>query len=1144
MTTLIANRYQIRQKIGAGGMGIVYQVMDRLTRQNVALKRVTTPDNQLMFASRASNDNFHLAIAQEFKVLASLRHPNIIRVLDYGFDADQAPFFTMSYLEQVKTIIDAGHPLPLSAKMRLIMQALNALLYLHRHNVLHRDLKPANILVDNDLTLTVLDFGLSITTKEARELVGTLRYIAPETLQHSITTQASDLYSLGVVAYELITGQSPYEMTHPNQLIADIIHKNVDVELIEDVDLQRLMTRWLHKIPAKRPQDAQELIAALKPYVGDEPLIETVKIQESFLQSAQFVGRNSEFSQLKQALERAASGKGSGWLIGGESGVGKSRLLDELRTLGLVQGATVIRTSGIQESGLSFQLWRDVIRRLVLNVTISDIEAGILVEVVPDIGSLLENQDIIPAPEINAVLAQDRLIQTITDLVKRQPQLTVLLLEDLHWVDESLKVIDRLWAFVDNLPLMIVGNYRNDERPDLAERLMGMNQITLNRFDATAIQDLSVSMLGKDGAMPEIIDFLQTQTEGNAFFIVEAMRALAENAGDLSQIGAKTLPEYVITGGMQDVVQRRINRIPEQLHPLLKVCAVIGRNVLPELLQQIESPVTIEEWVTLCINGAILEHRDGNLRFAHDKLREIILNDLAAAEIRTYNQQAAELIESYYPDYLQYAATLSNHWQHADNEPKTTYYASITCEKMSAIANYNDTHKYGTRALAGESLSPVRRADIMRMVGAALHQMGRPDDAIVMYQTALERAEDVEAHDIMAEALIGLANIAATRADFDTHETYVRQAIVLAQSKKTQGYANLFLAAVYRLKEDLPQAQIYIERALSLFREINDVFAIMGILNDQSVQENQLGQIEAALGHINECLELAYQIGNQRSISIVLCNIVYIGFSVGEYRNGITTGMEALRVAENVNDQQNILMSLNRLALAYAHLGNFEEAKAHYERALPIAERLNRSDTLIPAMATLTLIAIAENDLETAGAFLKKMEPLQENNRAWLQSIYRLTAGSYYKFRADYAQAKKHYEAGLAVIKDIDEPWRTSQMMIKLAHVLTDADEIDAARATVLNALDTLRKLKMYPYILDGLLALAHIYHLDGKNEIAAQWIGLVANHPALSIVETECWIGTIADDIAHTLGHEAFEEEMDAGESLDLMTVVNSLFA
>ena len=192
----IGSRYQLEAELGRGGMGAVYRALDRLTGDEVALKRVMTPAEKLQFASRLSGDsaasgstNLRVALAQEFHTLASLRHPNIIRVLDYGFDAERQPYLTMDLLHEPRSLLDAGQDQPLAVKINLLVQMLQALAYLHRRAVIHRDLKPDNVAVvveNGALHVLVLDFGLALTTDLASKtasLAGTLAYMAPEVLQ-------------------------------------------------------------------------------------------------------------------------------------------------------------------------------------------------------------------------------------------------------------------------------------------------------------------------------------------------------------------------------------------------------------------------------------------------------------------------------------------------------------------------------------------------------------------------------------------------------------------------------------------------------------------------------------------------------------------------------------------------------------------------------------------------------------------------------------------------------------------------------------------------------------------------------------------------------------------------------------------------
>ncbi len=771
-------------------MGTVYRATDRLTQKIVALKRVTVPSRQLQFASQASLKNsvdFRLALAQEFKTLASLRHPHIISVLDHGFDENRQPFLTMEMLENALTLIEAGRGLPLAGQVELLVQVLQALAYLHRRGIIHRDLKPENVLVVNGQA-KVLDFGLAVARKhlkdQSQDVVGTLAYIAPEVLEGDPASEAADLYAIGVMAYELFAGQHPFDIKDLAALMSDIIIKTPDVESLGlDDNLAGVLTKLLAKNPKQRYSDAHNLIKAYVQAANRLDLLaETIAIRESFLQAAQFVGRDSEFALLVNALKAAQAGLDSAWLIGGESGVGKTRLLDELRTQALAEGILVLRGQAVSNGAAPYQLWRNVLRRLCLESDLSDIEAGVLKALVPDIATLLE-QDVPDAPALDPHITYERLLTVIEGIFRRQPQPLVVILEDLHWAGaESLAVLNRLSRSAGKEPLMLIASYRDDERPNLPNELPGIRLLKLPRLSVDSITALSESMLGDAGRDPKIINLLQQETEGNTLFIVEVVRALAEESGQLANVSSTSLPRKIYAGGIQDIIKRRLKQVPDNLYPLLRVAATAGRELNLKVLETAAIQMSLDEaaidnastadsalttspkrpstltpgasfggsatltnskktrplsmslpdldrWLNRCAEAMVLEVGEGRWRFAHDKLRQGLLADVSNDEQKHLHRQVAEAIERAYPKVNEYAAALAHHWTEVGEATKAAQYSGLAGEQAVKNGALDEAVTWLKRAIElheQAETSSFQKARLHRLLAEAYYGLGQP----------------------------------------------------------------------------------------------------------------------------------------------------------------------------------------------------------------------------------------------------------------------------------------------------------------------------------------------------------------------------------------------------------------------------------
>jgi serine/threonine protein kinase/tetratricopeptide (TPR) repeat protein len=1060
--TISGGRYQIIGSLGAGAMGIVYRALDKLTGHYVALKQVKVAHGAEP-ADQADDMNVRLALAEEFQTLASLRHPHIISVLDYGFDGTR-PYFTMDLLENPQPLLAAGQDLSLAGKVDLLVQILQALAYSHRRGVLHRDVKPGNVMVcDNQVK--VVDFGLSKQIAPAGSIVGTPAYIAPELLQSDPATPASDLYAVGVMAYELLTGQHPFDTSSMRQLFHEVINLPPDLNLLElklkdhvqppalpdtlpeldvppaeniapkpltesldettrpsrplnvldgttrvvpkeynkttrpnvpaDVTHPRIrkevsdnretleitqphyehpLTTTVRKLLDKSPQDrytdASSVIRDLSVAIGIPLPVETVATRESFLQAAEFVGRDAEFAGLETALTAAMTGQGSVWLVAGESGVGKSRLLNEVRTHALVAGSLVMRGQAIGEAGSPYHIWREPLRRLCLITDLSDTDAGVLRSVVPDIGDLLGREITPITPELDPEQSQRRLTSVIASILHRQSRPILLILEDLHWAgSESLSVLQQISQSIADLSLLILASYRDDESPTLPQLLAGTQVLKLDRLKPADIAALSQSMLGEAGKQPDVLHLLQHETEGNVFFLVEVVRALAEEAGQLDKIGLMTLPAHVFAGGVQQIIQRRLNRVPVEAFPMLQIAAALGRQIDLSLLRTITPDQDLEAWLGLCNDAAVLEFQDEYWRFAHDKLREGALAILQPPDRAALHQRIAVAIESFTPDQV---IALAYHWGMAGNTAQELRYVVLAGEQADRVSAFREAVDYFMRALAilGESAdNRSQRASLMVQLGRVYARLNSHAESSHYLNESLSLAQEIQDRRIAADALSWLGNVARAQGLHDDAARYYGESLTISREiggRRTMADALRGLARIAAARGQYAEANQRFEESLSISRQIDDPLGMAHALSDLALVATMQGAHTEAAPRLEESLQIFTKIGDRRGMAKALLNLGMAAQYQGLPAKGMQQWQESLAISREIGDRWSVAATLNNLGYAALMQGNYTQVETYLLESLDIFRDLGDRASAVQTLVNLGHAASALDDNSTA----------------------------------------------------------------------------------------------------------------------------------------------------------------------------------
>ncbi|MCE7980111.1 MAG: tetratricopeptide repeat protein [Caldilinea sp. CFX5] len=1054
-TPLLGNRYHLYERLGAGGMGVVYRAQDRLTGETVALKRVAGQG-----LSAADDPALRLALAHEFQALAGLRHPNIIGVRDYGFAGNGQPYFTMDLLYNPRTLVAAGQLLATEAKVQLLLPVLHALAYLHRRGIIHRDLKPGNILVSGQ-TVRVLDFGLATLSGQIAPPSGTLRYMAPEVLRGGQATPASDLYAVGVIAYELFAGWHPFAPTGQSVSIERLISVEPDWEYLDlEPALLAVLQRLLAKEPMARYPDAATVIAALGEATGQSLPVETVATRESFLQAAPFIGRDGELAQMTTALAQAAAGQGSAWLIGGESGVGKSRLLSELRTRALVRGALVVRSQASSTGGAPYQLWPEVVRWLLLLTEPTDLEAAVLKPLLSTIDEFLE-RPVADAPVLDAKLAQSRLFSTVAALLQRAAaqQPLLLLLEDLHWADENslalLQWLNRLVQEPDKgqTALLIVATYRRGEAPKLPEQLPTMQSLRLRRLQPTQIETLSVAMLGDHGRRAQLVEFLQHETEGNTFFVVEVLRALAEEAGQLDRVAAMTLPKQIFPGGVQQVVQRRLQRAPAAYQPLLQWAAVAGRQLDLAVLRAVDDTTDLDAWLDVCANAMILEMQEGRWQFSHDKLREGLLQTVPPAAQRYYHHQLGLAIERVHAEQLTpHYANLAYHFGQAGETTQERTYLRLAAEAAQAAYANSAAINYYERLLAVTD-DVYTLADLLLRLGDVLHFVGRWAEAEQHYRRLLTLHEgqdftsDAQGQALLARCHHAMGVLKRNRGDFNGAHEWLRQAqtsFAALPDLSRLGEVLSEIGNVYYLQGAQREGRRYLEEGLTVVRQAGNRAAEAAALHRLGSVYYSSGNYGEARTYATQALALYEALGNKVGMANAHNNLANIERSVGDYATAQTRRRTTLHLRQEIGDKWGIAASFNNLAVIPYLQGDYETAQRYWQQSLTLRNELGDRWGAGQTLDNLGLVAFSQGDYATARQLHEQSLDLRRSvGDRWglATSLSNLAHAELYV--GAIAEAQRHYQESMALSLELDDKRGLISCAIGLAGVIVAAASPD-----------------------------------------------------------------------------------------------------
>jgi len=1027
---LIENRYRVLSVIGSGGMGILYRASDEAHHDGarngeiVALKTV-----KLNLPGTETSEGVE-RFQREFQLLTQLRHPNLVSVYDFGVTTGGELYFTMEWIEG-QNLEPSRHPLEPAATTPVIVQICRALAYLHARGVIHGDLKPANVLITREAgdQVKIVDFGvaLELRSPEVRARSYTPGYSAPEVKEQRPVDHRADLYSLGAMWYALLVGEPPTFMpgAGKERLIRFTLEEALKAQDQIPTVIGDVIARLLATSPTDRYGSANEVVVAVNRVTGSAYQLETRETAESYALRTRFVDREAEMKVLRTLWEQAQSGEGKLVLVGGEAGVGKTRLVEELEVQAELEGARVVWGQCVEQGGSAYHSWREALRVLMRYVEAAD-GAGLELERVgPVLAALLPElwerdymASLAPPADLDPQAAQQRLNNAIAQVLRAAAGLrpTVIVIEDAHWADgATLALLSFLTRIPGQVGLLVCVTYRSDEigpeHPLVSLAGEQVQRIPMQTLSPQVTTDLVCSMLGLEQLPPLLTERLQRTTGGNAFFVQELIRSLAEDGEVLQRtvegwrVDGKALREARLPESIRQVVWRRLAQLSEETRQMLGWAAVVGSVFWEKAVAEVGQVARAQVRAALRegLEQELVVERDESAfagereyLFNNPTVRQVAYESVPQEERReTHGRVAAWLVARSDEEVGEHLGLIGDHLEKAGQVKQAAMYLRQAGEQAAAQFANAEAVGYLGRALGLASQdAPAERYDLLLAREKVYALQGARKDQLqdlVALQELAEALDDAQPGAVgsrRAEVALRRAIHAEVIGDYPAAIAAARVAIGLARaardmSSEATGYVRWGFA-LWRQGE-YKAAQTQLERALHLARTAGVRQVEADSLNNLGTVSNLQGDHAGARTYKEQALCIYREIGHRQGESIVLIHLGLVSLQQGNYDEARTYCEQALHIAREIGDRLGECRALANLGLLSHQMGDDKVARELSQKGLRIAQEIGSRRWQGYALTNLghTLEGL-EHMAETADAYQQALDMRRESGEPHL----------------------------------------------------------------------------------------------------------------------------------------------------------------
>jgi tetratricopeptide (TPR) repeat protein len=1086
--TTLAGRYRLDALLGRGGMGTVYRAHDLTLGRDVAVKVVEGSSLDLEARRR---------LLHEARTAATLNHPHIVAVHDAS-EVGEEPFVVMELVSGGS--LRSDRQLGVTQVIAVGRQLCDALAHAHDKGIVHRDLKPENVLVaadGADLDVKLGDLGLAFIHRDTRMtqsgmLLGTAAYMAPEQALGAPVDGRADLYALGALLYELLAGRPPFPGDDPIAVVSQHLHAPVVPAITYRPDLPPALDVLILKLLAKRPEDrfatARDVDAALAavrsaeaPAERPAPGNDSVRLLDQ-LARGRLVGRASELAQLQEFWSRAERGQGHMALISGEPGVGKTRLARELGVYARLQGAWVLQGGCYEfEATTPYLPFLEALRGWVRGRDPERLRAALgamapeLAKLAPEIeaklGPLPPNPPLSPAEERLRLF--DHVVRFLGALADERGLLLVL--DDLHWADHgTLALLHYLLRQARESRLMVLGMYREaelDRAHPLQKSLVEWNRerlatrVPLSRLSLVDTSSMLAVMFGQETVSPDFAAALHRETEGNPFFVEEVVKALIEQ-GQIYREGGEwqrhDVGELAIPQSIKAAVSRRLERLTPATTEVLQTAAALGKvfefQELAAATAVAESPL-LDALDEASASQLIRAESGENFAFTHDKIREVLHEELNPIRQRRLHQRIGESLEKLYGSHLDsHVEDLAYHFARSGDLKKGLDYSQRAAAQAAKLYAHQEALDFYGRArecaeelelteemaaieerigdvwwASGESApaathferaaalyqSKERRLSARSKVGEVYGRIGDPRGLPILEAVRAELDADRQPVD-MARVVGMIGRYHHYRGQHRKAVEYLEQALTLAEKTEDMGLQALlcaYLAGAYQHLTDFPESNRWARRVIELGEAARNPY-------------------EIAAGH-------EFMAENDS----IQCR----------WESGLFHAAQDREWGEKAQAQERIVWSEMAASTGLAGQGKLAEARAVAETGLARAERIVEPRA---GMFLRMILAGVLDDLGEEGGEALAEGTLQEAAALGLVHHHaeaHLALAQLARRKGHWDQVHEHGQAAIAILEGSDARVNHLRFSALRAEALIRLERWDEVEAALADALERAR---------------------------------------------------------------------------------------